>query len=182
MEEMKINDPQSLEVFLDWVKNVINFGIEEENIVSIKTSHNCITCGEWSETNRLSFSKDKLVLKTNGVHCNAKEKNQFKQKYTIEGIVKKDVSVSKKTDIEAEAAYLSVSIGLISIPITNAFPTVDLDVHNEFIYKDRGLEVSYFIQNENTLIVKMQNFVDFKGLTPQFTDKLVIKYNCPIYF
>lgn len=185
MEEMTIKDPQSLEVFLDWVKDIINHGIGEGNIVSIKTSLHCTTCGEWSETNRLSFSDDKMVLKSNGVQCNVKEKEHFKQKFTIEGVSNKHVSVSRKTLKDLENTYLSIQIGVgssIEMPLTNCFPNVDFEVHKEQIYKDRGLNTSYYIQNENTLIISIQNFVDFKGLTPHFTEKLVIKYNCPIYF
>lgn len=183
MNKQIISSPIDSTQYLEWIKEVVSSGISDDIINSIKMTSKCTNCGKWCDTTRISFSDNLVSVKSNGIKCNIPEQRTYKQKFSVEGMSKEEILVLRESDFDFHQTYIYLLVGgYLRVPLSSTYSSRDFEVHGEYVYKDRKIETTSRIENNNTLIIEMQNFVDFKGLVPEYTDKIVIKFNCPIYF
>lgn len=168
---------KSPERWIKYLKLVKDFLFKEKNdIDELTIVSRCISCYKKNRKTTLSFKENQLVINDWVLNCNFGDE-EFKHTFTINDFNLKQLQIILDGILDGQFnLVLQYSAGfLLKIPLTSVYPNNDYEVHSKNVYKDRNLKM---IQREtdNGLIIMFQNFIDFMGLEPRFSETVYIKW------
>lgn len=165
--------PNRWRSYLEIVKDFLNN--EKQSIEDIIIINRCTNCYKKNRKVKLSFKKEKLVIE-DWIHQCSFGKKELKHTYIVD---KCDLNQFHST-IEQDGDNFNLIIQYFSginltIPVLTSYSDTDFKVLNEYVYKDRNLKMIQREVNEG-LVIMFQNFIDFEGLEPMFSDTVYIKW------
>lgn len=164
----------------EWINTLESIRLfMEDNInslSSIRTRGRCNNCFKKIEDTTISFKEKELHIEGWSHNCNF-------EKTTPHELIIKHFNKDDLTFIidmaDSECFGLKVEcqgVVNISFPLSNYYPKKDFSVHDTFLYGERNLKFKQR-STDKRIILLLQNFIDFKGLDPYFSETIILNFH-----
>ncbi len=160
------------------IEQLKSFLINELNdIKSIRIIHRCGNCFKKTSDTTIMFDDNKLVIKDWMYNCNFNKEHSHT--ITIDGYDKDQllfhIKNEKEYDIGFCLQFKYIMGSEYNVFITPFYTEKDYEIHGEKAYKDRKLRLKQR-DTDNGTVILIQNFIDFKGLMPKYSETIHITY------
>ncbi len=163
---------------MEQILTQIQYFLQENlhHIESIRVVSRCCNCFKKTSDYTLTFNGNSLSIKDWCFKCNIDK--EFEHTITIENFDYENllIHVDKSNKDWGFALKMDYCMGSrSSFDLSAYYPPEDYKIHGEMAYEDRNIKL---IERkvDNGLVIMLQNFIDFKGLMPKFSETIHIKF------
>lgn len=178
MAHLVAKSPTEWEYVLDKVKHFLVENLE--NIKTIRVISRCGSCYKKNVDTKIDLEyEDVLTIKDWRLNCNMNKK-EYSHETTIQSFDPDNVFIHVNKN-NKHGFYLSFEYytgSSIEVPLTPNYDYKDYEVHGTMLYGDRNLKlIERSLKNGH--IIMLQNFIDFKGLDPMYSQTIIVEYLDP---
>lgn len=175
MAQLVAKSPTEWEHTLDKVKQFLVENLQ--NIKTIRVINRCGTCFKKTTDTTINLEYgDVLTIKDWRLNCNMNNK-EYTHETTINSFDLDNVfiRVNKNGKYGFYLSFEYYTGSTLEVPLSPNYDYEDYEVHGTMLYRDRNLKL---VERslENGHIIMLQNFIDFKGLDPMYSQTILIEY------
>lgn len=171
---MIAKDPYELKEILRSIERYLSNNITE--ISSIRIRNRCCNCFKKISDLELIFNEKDLIVKDWYFNCNFNEIRNHSM--LINNFDYRNIRFQLEENKIEHSIMLKLNYYMsfiIPFNLTDYYPSGDFTIHGEQAYKDRQIKM---IEREvsDGVVIMLQNFIDFYGLVPKFSQTIFIKF------